>query len=421
MLARILRGVPRVGPGRLALVLLSTIMGSGIAAALGAVAIHAGDRIAAELRRFGANVVVEPALVSAPAGGGAPAGHLEERDLERILTIFWRHNVVGLAPALTAPAQVAGPRGQERAVLAGLWFDRALARPGGGGELRAGVVPLFPFWELSGAWPGEGAADEAVVGQALAGRLGVAAGGRVAIEAGGRVATFRVTGLLRAGGFEDEQVMVPLAVAQALLGRPGQVSRALVSAVTVPLDAFGRSDPGGLTPREYEKWFCTPYVTSVARQVQEAVPGSRARPLWTMAEAEARVLTRLDLLLFLLAGLTLLAAALAVASTFAARVMGRRVEIALLRACGAGPWQLALLLGSEVLALGALGGLLGAGLAYVLVGALGVVVFGAPIDAGLVVVPLALGGSTLVAAAGALWPIRRALSLDPASELKEAA
>jgi putative ABC transport system permease protein len=101
--------------------------------------------------------------------------------------------------------------------------------------------------------------------------------------------------------------------------------------------------------------------------------------------------------------------------------MGRRVEIALLRACGAGPWQVALLLGSEVLVLSVLGGVLGAGLAALLVGALGVVVFGAPITPGLVVVPLALGGSALVAVAGALWPIRRAISLDPAAELKEAA
>src|SRR5512145_2096319 len=145
-----------------------------------------------------------------------------------------------------------------------------------------------------------------------------------------------------------------------------------------------------MTPREYEKWFCTPYVTSVARQVEEAIPGSRARPVWSLAEAEARVLSRLDVLMTLLAVLALVAAALAVASTFAARVMGRRTEIALLRATGAGAAQIALHLGAEIALLAAAGGLVGAGLAALLVRALGLAVFGAPLVAGAGLLPLSL-------------------------------
>ncbi len=59
-----------------------------------------------------------------------------------------------------------------------------------------------------------------------------------------------------------------------------------------------------MTKREYEKWFCTPYITSVARQLEQSAPGSRARPVWSMAEAEARVLSRLNVLMLLLAVLT---------------------------------------------------------------------------------------------------------------------
>jgi putative ABC transport system permease protein len=215
-------------------------------------------------------------------------------------------------------------------------------------------------------------------------------------------------------------VLVQLEEAQALLGAPDRISRALVSAVTVPLDAFGRRDPAGMSRREFERWFCTPYVTSVARQVEEAIPGSRARPVWSVAEAEGRVLARLDALVAILAGLTLAAAALAVASTFAARVMGRRAEIALMRACGASAVQIAALLGAEVAALGAAGGLLGAALAAALVAGLGRAVFGAALAPTAALLPLALGGSLLVAAAGAVWPVRSALRLDPAVELKEA-
>lgn len=421
MLLRVLRGTLRLQPTRLALVVLSTAMGAAIAAALLSVALQVEDRLARELRGFGANIVVEPIVTAAPTGARASPAFLSEADLGRVLAIFWRHNVVGLAPSLTAPATVRGPGATERALLAGLWFDRPVDRPGGEGTLRTGVVALFPYWEVEGRWPAPGEPGVAVVGHALAGRLGATIGGELEVEVAGTRERLRVVGVVRSGGFEEEQVLVDLGAAQALLGQPGRISRALVSAVTVPLDGFGRRDPAGMTRREYEKWFCTPYVTSVAKQVEEAIPGSRARPVWSIAEAEARVLSRLDVLMTLLAVLALVAAALAVASTFAARVMGRRTEIALLRASGASAAQVALHLGSEIAVLAAAGGLLGAGLAALLVRALGQAVFGTPLAPGAALLPLALAGSLAVAALGAIWPIRRALQVEPAGQLKEAA
>jgi putative ABC transport system permease protein len=421
MLLKVLRGTLRLQPARLGLVVLSTAMGAGIAAALLSVALQIEDRLARELRGFGANIVVEPVPAAAPSGARAAPAWLSEADLARVLAIFWRHNVVGLAPSLTAPATVTGPTGGERALLAGLWFDRPVERPGGEGTLRTGVVSLFPFWEVEGRWPAPGEPDVAVIGRALAGRVGATTGGDLDVEAGGARHRLRVVGLVRSGGFEEEQVLVDLAAAQRLLGLDGRISRALVSAVTVPLDGFGRRDPAGMTRREYEKWFCTPYVTSVAKQVEEAIPGSRARPVWSLAEAEARVLSRLDVLMTLLGVVSLIAAALAVASTFAARVMGRRTEIALLRATGASAGQVALHLGAEIALLAAAGGVVGAGLAAVLVHLLGEAVFGTPLLPGAALLPLSLAGSLVVAALGAVWPIRRALRIDPAGQLKEAA
>src|SRR5512133_606981 len=145
MILRLLRGALRLHPARLALVVLSTAMGAGIAAALGSVALQAEARIARELRSFGANIVVEPVAASAPGAATRGAATLAEADLLRVLTIFWRHNVVGLAPSLTAAATVAGPAGSERALVAGVWFERRLARADGGEPLAAGVGALFPF------------------------------------------------------------------------------------------------------------------------------------------------------------------------------------------------------------------------------------------------------------------------------------
>lgn len=421
MIFRLLRGALRLHPTRLALVALSTAMGAGIASSLVSVALQVEDRLARELRGYGANIVVEPVAAAAPQGARASPAWLAEADLPRVLATFWRHNIVGIAPSLSAPADVRGPARSERALLTGVWFDVPLARPGGEGTLRAGVVSLFPFWELNGSWPAPGEADRAVLGSALAKRIGARVGDGVEVDAGSERRVLRVAGIVRSGGFEEEQVLVNLSAAQALLGRPGAISRALVSAVTVPLDGFGRKDPAGMTRREYEKWFCTPYVTSVAKQVEEAIPGSRARPVWSLAEAEARVLSRLDILMTLLAALALATAALAVASTFAARVVGRRTEIALMRAGGASRSQVALLLGVEIAALGLLGGFAGAGLAVLLVRALGEAVFGTPLESSAALLPLSIAGSLVVAALGAIWPVRRALAVDPAVQLKEAA
>lgn len=398
---------------------LSAAMGSGIAAALGTVALEAGDRLAAEVRRFGANIVLDPAAAAPTAGAAPAAAYLLEADVARVLTVFWRHNLVGLAPLLDAPGRLELAGRRERALVVGSWFDRRVERPGGEGELRGGLVPMFPYVKVEGRWPAAGA-REVVLGRALAARLAARVGDALTVEVPGGRGEWRVVGTVATGGAEDDQALIELGDAQRLLGRPGAVSRALVSAVTVPLDDFGRRDPTTMTKREAEKWFCTPYVTSVARQLADAVPGSRARPVWTLAEAEARVLSRLHALLLVLAGVAMAAAALAVASTFAARVLGRRGEIALMRACGASAGQIAVLLGAEALSLGALGGAAGAGLAGIAVRALGAAVFGAPLPVRAATFPLAVAGALAVAALGAVGPIRRAVALDPAGALEEA-
>jgi ABC-type antimicrobial peptide transport system permease subunit len=48
-------------------------------------------------------------------------------------------------------------------------------------------------------------------------------------------------------------------------------------------------------------------------------------------------------------------------------------------------------------------------------------VFGSPLEPGAALLPLALLGSLLVAALGAIWPVHRALAIDPAGALKESA
>jgi putative ABC transport system permease protein len=129
------------------------------------------------------------------------------------------------------------------------------------------------------------------------------------------------------GGFEEEQLFAPLVTVQSLLHQQGKVSRVLVSALTVPMDEFGRKDPALMTKDEYEKWYCTAYVTSVAKNVEEVMAGSRAKPIWQIASAEGSLLLKLNSVMLLL---TVLALAAATAVSTSDGLMERSPEIALM-------------------------------------------------------------------------------------------
>ena len=88
--------------------------------------------------------------------------------------------------------------------------------------------------------------------------------------------------------------MAPVIMYQSLLQQEGKVSRVLVSALTVPMDDFGKKDPALMSKDEFEKWYCTAYVTSVAKNVQEVMAGSRAKPIWQIASAEGALLKKLN-------------------------------------------------------------------------------------------------------------------------------
>lgn len=420
MIFRFLRGALRLHPFRLGLIIISTAMGASIVASFGDISLHIKDQLATELRSFGPNIVVEPEEPAQPAGALPVVGYLNEADVQKALTVFWRNNIIGISPTLTGPVNISGGAGAEQALLVGLWFEKSMQRPGMKEYISAGMLPLFPYWQLDGTWKGTERNPGLILGNALAARLGLNIGDSVTLVSGEKTLDMKISGILSAGGFEEDEIFVNLDTAQEFLDLKGKISNILISVITVPLDAFGRKDPGTMNKLEFEKWYCTAYITSVATQFEDDIKNSRARPLWSMAEAEARVLSRLNILMALLAAVALAASMLAVASSFTARIMGRKSELALMRACGAGAWQVVLVLGAEIAMLGLMGGLVGAVLSVLIIKGLGVVVFSIAIKPTIFVLPISMLSSLLVAAVGAAFPIWQAISADPVDGLKEA-
>ena len=115
----------------------------------------------------------------------------------------------------------------------------------------------------------------------------------------------------------------------------GQFRQLFVSALTKPADALSVRDPQSLTPTEYDRWFCSPYISSISYQIGQALPGTDVRAIRRVADTEGRILSRISTLLWIVTLAALMAAALAVAATSATTVLERRAEVGIMKAFGA--------------------------------------------------------------------------------------
>jgi putative ABC transport system permease protein len=173
-----------------------------------------------------------------------------------------------------------------------------------------------------------------------------------------------------------------------------------------------------MTKEEYEKWYCTAYVTSVAKGVEEVMAGSRAKPIWQIASAEGELLQKLNSLMLLLTALALAAAACAVSSTLMASVAERSPEIALMKTIGADRLQIAVVFLAETAVLSLAGGLLGYLAGERLALFISRAVFDSAVSSPAWLFPTALASAFLVALAGSAAPLHKALSVEPVRVLK---
>jgi len=434
----------------------------GIAAAttVATIAIDVGDKVSRELRSFGANISVTPAADGLPVAVGGvdyrPAGEgafLAESDLVKLKRIFWRHNIVAFAPFVYAPATIAG----RPTVAIGTWFDESL-QVEKSDVFHTGLKELHPAWKVEGGWPLDGDTDgEAdghagrdapgcLVGKRLAGTLGAKLGQTIEVQIsrpqltkgsnvptsiasgdgdvhpGGSdtaVARLTVRGILESGGPEEDQVFAPLAAVQKLAGLEGKVRRVEVSALTKPDDAFARADVTRLNSEQFDRWYCTPYASSIAYQIRQVIPGAEAKPVYQVADTEGKIMDRVGVLMWALVVAALATAALAVASMMLANVLERRAEIGLFKSLGATDARVVTLFMLEALVIGLAGGVAGYLGGTVLARSLAAAVFGAAPGVHWVILPAALAVALLVALAGSALPLARVLKFSPAVVLRE--
>jgi putative ABC transport system permease protein len=363
-----------------AIATLSLALSAALVFSLVAVTRGVRQQLGRELASYGANLLVLPASAPLRFGLGAmELGPVEEaRGLPEgpllALPAVAAAGVEAVAPGLLASVEVGG-----EPVAAAGWPLDALRR-------------LNPLWRVTPRWPD---GDEGMIGSSLAGRLRVAPGAELELRGTGGTARLRIAAVVETGGAEDDNLFLPLATLQRLADRPGQVSLALV-----------RARMSDRTPE------------AAAAAVAAAVPGAEARTLVQVARAEASLLAKVGRLLLLVTLAIVAAAAFTVSGTLGVLLMARRQELGLYLALGAGAARVRSLLLAEATATGLAGGAGGCVLGLATAEAIALSVFGTPIAISWLAVPAALGVALAVAVGAAIWPVRRALRVDPCDTLR---
>jgi putative ABC transport system permease protein len=435
---------------------IAILLGTTAVTAMLALATTIGDRIHKELAVYGANIIVYPKAeqLAVKVGGvdikPTSNAYLKESDLPKLKTIFWGNNITGISPELSL--KVVATKGISGLPIAanatGYLFDHLF--DGQTGSIET-VAPAFhPWWKLEGNWPSVYKRESAnapylvAVGATLAKRLDVRVGDFLNFDPNstdsrqtsevipGLRPAMTVVGVVTTGDAGDDQIFLTLDAAQFLLfgwqSNADFISRVEISARTKPEDAFARHDPDTLSPKDHDRWYCSPYANSIAYQIREAIPGAAAEQVRQVEQSEGNILSRISGLMWLISAAALLAAGFAVSAAMATAILERRGEIGLMRSLGASKAAIALLFYAETSLLAILGGTLGYLIGSTLAAWLGARIFTDPsaqttLHAATifnpVLLPVIVATALIVAIAGSTPSIRTALKMDPSTVLRE--
>ena len=410
--------------GRFILIALTVALGVSLATAMLNVMFDIGEKVNQELKAFGANITVTPRnsmvlkdLYGVETTKSTHREYLEESDLGNIKTIFWTNNIVAFAPSLTTNMTLADG---ETVPLFGTWFEHTLTLPTDE-VYTTGVKFMKSWWHVDGDWADDTQTEQVLVGTKLAQKLGVSAGSTLSYKKpDGADGTLTVTGILSGGGDEENQIVGSLALAQNLANAAGKIDQVEVSAMTTPENDLARKaaeNPKSLSQAEYDIWYCTSYVGSIAYQIEEVMQNAAAHPVRQIAESEGKILGKTQLLMLLITVLSLLSSSLGVSNLISANIMERSRELGLLKALGATNLAVVLSVLAEIFIAGIIGGILGYVVGLGFAQLIGENVFGSGIAVNPYVIPIIAVLMSLVLIIGSVPAIRMLLSLQPAEVL----
>ena len=410
---------------KLFLIALTVALGVSLATAMLNVMFDVGDKVNQELKAYGANLNIVPkgaALVNElyqldNADTRAAIQYIKQDDLVKIKMIFWAYNIVDFAPYLTTQVTV----NDKPVSLVGTWFNKHLTIPTGD-EVDTGMLAMKSWWSIEGNTMKDDNLQGVMVGESLAKQMNLKLGDSLELISPltNKKVTLTVNNIFHSGGIEDSQLYVSLPVAQNLANKDGLVERVEVSALTTPENDLARKaaqDPNSLSRTEWDTWYCTAYISSIAYQLEELMPDVRVKAIMQVAESEGSILQKTQLLMLLLTVLSLICSALAISNLVTANVIERSTEIGLLKALGATNISVAMLILTEILIIALFGGMVGyfVGLGFAQI--IGQTVFGSFVEPKMIIIPLVLIMVSMITLLGSLPALRIMMFLRPTDVL----
>jgi putative ABC transport system permease protein len=374
MFWRLIRRSLFANRGRLLVILLALGAGAAITAALLNLQVDAKRRITTEFRSFGPNVLITPRVF---ADSTVP-NTMSESAFSEVQSGADNANYVATA-FLYVIAKVSSEDSAHvtDAVVAGTHLDLLENRE--------------PGWRLQPEHPSDYSQEECLAGVTAANRMQLHIGTTVRFVLGRRTETCRLAAILASGGPEDEQIFVALPVAQRLAEANDRVSVVKVFASGTP----GRID-------------------ETINFLQQKFPDFDVRPVRQFTEGEARLYHRISGILTATVGVVLVLTALCVMAAMTNVAMERKNDVGLMKAIGGSVRRVLRLFLAEAALLGLAGGLIGAAAGILISIGLGKAVFGVAAQPRLIVYPVAVALTVMVAVLAA-YPLRRLVHIRPAS------
>ncbi|MHB1418512.1 MAG: ABC transporter permease [Bacillota bacterium] len=353
---------------------VAVTMGAVLVGAAATISLNIQDKISRELRSYGPNLTILPikeAMVLENMAVVTGAGYLRQKDTDSITD---DREILNVSPVIEGPVKA-----QDQSMdLAGLEWQAALQ--------------VHPWWELKGGIPDKG---EVVLGQEAAKKLDLSVNQSLILGSGQKTQRVRVTGIIQTGGEEDYQILTGLETAQELLGVPGMISRLDVNILSTGIS-----------------------IEAKGAEIEKRVPGSRAKVIQQVAQAEQRLLGKIQALMYFVTLGVLIVSMFSIAGTMTTTVLQRRREIGIMKAIGASKGDIAKLFLSEAAVFGLTGGIIGVILGFGLADVIGITVFSTSMSFPLVVIPLTILCACLVTWIASSQPVLKAVSVDPAITLR---
>jgi putative ABC transport system permease protein len=357
------------------------------------IALAGQTNISGQLEKYGANLMVMPAISDIDIGlGGLSLGTLSVG--ENYISEDKLPEIRQISDGRIREALNIEDEGDIATIAPKLYMN---TKVNGTSVIVVGVDPqeerqLKTWWKVSQGKYLQ-APDEALVGAIAAELLRFNVGDKIILN-GGEVT---IAGILEeTGSNEDYQVFVPLETAQKAFDKEGFVSSIDVRAL------------------------CSACPTSdIADSINENIPGVRAVAVKQIAETEMGMLEKVSKFLFALAVITLAVGCFGVVNTMLTSVHERIKDIGIMRAVGASRNQIIKIFLYEAIIIGVAGGFLGYIVGTLLAYIVGPLIFG---GVAVTYVPQyflpALALATFIAVIATVYPAFRASKIKVADSFR---